>query len=54
MSATNNFILDYHIVYAGCLVFLIVKHAGHVLGIDGWAEKQAFFRTHPGLKPLVA
>src|ERR1700687_813065 len=30
---TNNFIVDYHIVYAGVLFFLIGKHAGHVWGL---------------------
>src|SRR5262249_43809778 len=34
----NNLLLDCHIVYAGVLVFLIVKHAGHVWGLDGVVE----------------
>lgn len=51
---TNNFIVDFHLVYAGVLVFLIVKRAGHVFGLDAWAEKLSFVRAHPILKPLVA
>jgi thiosulfate dehydrogenase [quinone] large subunit len=51
---TNNFIVDYHLVYAGVLVYLIVKRAGHVFGLDGWAENLDFVKQHPGLKPLVA
>lgn len=51
---TNNFILDYHLVYAGVLVYLIVKHAGHVFGLDAWAEKLDFVKQHPALLPLVA
>lgn len=54
ISNTNNFILDEHIVYAGILVFLVVKRAGHVWGLDGWAENLKFVQEHPGLKPLVA
>ncbi len=54
ISDTNNFLLDSHIVYAGVLVYLVVKHAGHVWGLDGWGEKLNFFHDHPGLKPLVA
>ena len=54
ISDTNNFLLDEHIVYAGVLLFLIVKHAGHVWGLDGWVEKSGWLRSHPGLKPLVA
>jgi thiosulfate dehydrogenase [quinone] large subunit len=54
ISDTNNFLVDEHIVYAGVLVFLIVKHAGHVWGLDGWVENLDFFRRHANLKPLVA
>ncbi len=54
ISDTNNFLLDEHIVYAGVLVYLIVRHAGHVWGLDGLAEESGFIRNHPGLKPLVA
>jgi thiosulfate dehydrogenase (quinone) large subunit len=51
---TNNFIVDFHLVYAGVLVYLVVKRAGHVWGLDGWAENLKFVQAHPGLKPLVA
>jgi thiosulfate dehydrogenase [quinone] large subunit len=50
----NNFIVDYHIVYAVLCVDLMVKRAGHVWGLDGWAEKLPFVREHPALRPLVA
>jgi thiosulfate dehydrogenase [quinone] large subunit len=50
----NNFVLDYHIVYAAVLVYLIAKHAGHVWGLDAWAAKLPWFERHPGLRPLVA
>ena len=50
----NNFILDYHIVYAGVLVYLIAKRAGHVWGLDGWAETLSFIEQHPSLRPLVS
>jgi len=50
----NNFIVDYHVVYSVVLVYLIVKHAGHVWGLDGWIARQAFVNEHPALKPLVA
>jgi len=51
---STNFIVDYHIVYAGVLVFLIGKHAGHVWGLDGWVEKLPLMIRHPSLRPLVA
>ena len=46
---TNNLIIDYHLVYGGVLVYLIVKRAGHVYGLDGWMENLDFFRQHPAL-----
>ena len=51
---TNNFIVDYHLVYAGVLTYLIAKKAGHIFGLDAWAENLTFVRSHPALKPLVA
>lgn len=51
---TNNFVVDYHLVYAGVLVTLIVTRAGHVFGLDAWAENLGFVKQHPALKPLVA
>ncbi len=51
---TNNFIVDYHLVYAGVLVYLIVKRAGHVFGLDAWAENLQVVKEHPALRPLVA
>jgi thiosulfate dehydrogenase [quinone] large subunit len=50
----NNFIVDYHIVYAILCVYLIARSAGHVWGLDAWAAKLAFVKQHPVLKPLVA
>jgi thiosulfate dehydrogenase [quinone] large subunit len=50
----NNFIIDYHLVYAGVLVLLIVKRAGHVWGLDGLVEKLTFFQQHPKLRAAVA
>jgi len=51
---TNNFIVDYHLVYAGVLGYLIVTRAGHVFGLDAVAERLQFVKDHPALKPLVA
>lgn len=50
----NNFIVDYHIVYAAVLGYLIAMRAGHVWGLDGRAKDLKFFERHPGLRPLVA
>jgi thiosulfate dehydrogenase [quinone] large subunit len=50
----NNYLLDYHIVYAGVLVYLTVKRAGHVWGLDGWVESLTLVRQHPGIHSLVS
>jgi len=50
----NNFIIDYHIVYAVVCIYLIVYRAGHVWGLDGWVEKLSFVERSPSLRFLVA
>ena len=50
----NNFLVDYHIVYAGVLGYLIAKRAGHVWGLDAWVEKLPVLTRHPVLRPLFA
>ena len=50
----NNFIVDYHIVYAAILGYLVYKHAGHVWGLDGLATRIPAFRDGEALHPLVA
>lgn len=54
IETTNNFIVDYHLVYAGVLGYLIVRRAGHVFGLDAWAENLAIVKNNPVLQPLVA
>jgi thiosulfate dehydrogenase [quinone] large subunit len=49
----NNFIVDYHLVFAGVLILLIVKQAGHVWGLDAAIEKLTFFNQHPRLRAVV-
>ena len=49
----NNFIVDYHIVYSVILIYLIVKRAGHVWGLDTWAKKLPLFKRHQILEALV-
>ena len=50
----NNFIVDYHIVYAGVLVYLMVKRAGHVVGLDGLVGEWVAIQHKPMLRWLVA
>jgi thiosulfate dehydrogenase (quinone) large subunit len=49
----NNYLIDYHIVYAGVLGYLILKNAGHVWGLDGLVERWHLVDHYPVLRPLV-
>ena len=40
ISDTNNLLVDEHIVFALVLGLLIAKHAGHIVGLDGWLARQ--------------
>jgi len=53
-AGTTNFLLDEHLVYAAVLIYLIIKSAGRVWGLDGWLEKAGWLNKYPVLKPLVA
>lgn len=50
----TNFILDFHLVYAGVLIYLIVNRAGHVFGLDAWAERLRVVSEHPNLRRCFA
>ena len=46
----NSFLIDFHVVYAGLVVYLMLKRAGHVFGLDGLAEKLAIVQRTPALR----
>ena len=48
-----NFLIDYHLVYAGILVLLMVRSAGTVAGLDGLLADSVLLARHPRLRPLV-
>lgn len=50
----NNFIVDYHVVYTVVLLFLVVRGAGRVWGLDAWAKTTPLFQNNRLLRPLVA
>jgi thiosulfate dehydrogenase [quinone] large subunit len=51
---TNNFIVDYHIVYIVVLVYCAVYQAGHVFGLDGIAKRLNVVRATPALNAIFA
>ena len=44
--------IDYHLVYATVIVYLIAHRAGHVWGLDGLVERLPLMMRHPDLRPL--
>lgn len=48
-----NLFVDYHLVYATVIVYLIAHNAGHVWGLDGLLEQLHVVERHPTLRPLV-
>jgi thiosulfate dehydrogenase [quinone] large subunit len=41
----SNFIVDYHIVYIGVLLYLMQKRAGYLWGLDGLLENGRFLKA---------
>ena len=54
ISDTNNFLVDEHVIYALVLGLLMVKHAGHVLGLDAWVAGRPEASKHPLINWAVA
>jgi thiosulfate dehydrogenase [quinone] large subunit len=48
-----SFLVDYHLVYATVIVYLIAHRAGHVWGLDGIVERIHLVERHPALRPLL-
>jgi thiosulfate dehydrogenase [quinone] large subunit len=49
----NSFLVDFHLVYAGLLILLIMKRAGHLFGLDAWAAELPAVRGNAALRWLV-
>lgn len=48
-----NFLVDYHLVYAAVIVYLIAHRAGHVWGLDGVVDRMRWAKGYPALQLLV-
>jgi len=48
-----NYIVDFHLVYATVIAYLIAHRAGHVWGLDGLLEHTHMVERFPALRPLV-
>lgn len=50
----NSYLVDYHIIYALVLAYLIAKRAGHVFGLDAVVERLFGEPQNPVMRWLVA
>jgi uncharacterized membrane protein YphA (DoxX/SURF4 family) len=48
-----NFIMDYYLVYAGVLVYLMSLNAGTVSGLDGLVERLHLFDRHAQMDAMA-
>jgi thiosulfate dehydrogenase [quinone] large subunit len=53
LESPNKFLVDFHVTYAGLLVYLMMKNAGHVIDLDAWAERLPLVRQSPALHAVV-
>ncbi len=49
----DNFIVDFHLVYAVILFYLAAARAGRVFGLDALAAELPMFRRHAALQALT-
>ena len=58
VAGPNNLIVEYHLVYATVLVYLVVAHAGRVFGLDGRIDDLPVLKDvvarKPGLRALFS
>ena len=52
VGGSDNFVIDFHFVYAIILAFLVATRAGHVFGLDQWAARAS--ERHQALHALFA
>jgi hypothetical protein len=43
----NSFLIDFHVVYAVLIVYLMMKRAGYAFGPDGWREPTCGAKQRP-------
>ncbi len=56
VSGVNQFIVEYHLVYAVVLVYLVAVKAGRIWGLDGCVDRLpgigGWLKRHPQLQPI--
>lgn len=53
IDSPENFILDFHLVYAAVLIYLMANNAGRVWGLDAWLARLPIVARHSWVHSLV-
>jgi thiosulfate dehydrogenase (quinone) large subunit len=53
VESHDNFIVDYHLVYIGILVHLIITRAGRFVGLDNWLSRSPILDRHRLLLRII-
>jgi len=53
LKSVNKFLVDFHVTYAGLCVYLMMKNAGHVFGLDARVERLPLVRQTHALRAVV-
>jgi len=53
VESHDNFIVDYHLVYIGVLVHLIITRAGRFVGLDHWLSRSPILDHHRFLRRII-
>ena len=54
VSSPENFLVDKHVLFGLVLAYLVVRHAGHVFGLNAWVTKIAAVRRNALLSWLFS
>lgn len=52
VESKDNFLVDYHLIYAGVLVYLVMARSDDTLAVDPWLRRSPFLRRHKSLRWL--
>jgi thiosulfate dehydrogenase (quinone) large subunit len=48
----NNFLVDYHLIYTGVLIYLVIARARDVFALDYWMQRSPLLLQHKSLRRI--
>ena len=53
VESQSNFIVDYHLIYIGVLIYLIIMRAGHYVGLDYFVSRTPMLARHHFMRLII-